>query len=247
MTQEPRTQVNEGTDDVTTSRGMAPGHGRVGWPEVGVAVGVAVVLYAIGIAIIWAVNDGAPQVSGIVQYLVSGLAPLGGFAAAVAWRVRDLSAFGFRRVSGRWIGLSIAAGVLAIGLNIAATVVYVLVVGLPEHLQADYQAAATGGLGFFLLALLAGAVLTPLGEEVLFRGVLANALARYGPWVAVLGSSAVFALAHGINHILPVAFIVGIIAVLLFRRTGSIWPAVIVHAVNNGYSVVAPAVAALVS
>jgi membrane protease YdiL (CAAX protease family) len=51
-------------------------------------------------------------------------------------------------------------------------------------------------------------VLTPVGEEFLFRGVVANALLRYGP-------------------------VVGVIAAELMRRSGSVWPAVAVHVVNN--------------
>jgi hypothetical protein len=47
--------------------------------------------------------------------------------------------------------------------------------------------------------------------------------------------------AHGINYILPVAFVVGGVAALLLRKTGSVWPGVIVHATNNAYSIVVPA------
>jgi membrane protease YdiL (CAAX protease family) len=77
------------------------------------------------------------------------------------------------------------------------------------------------------------AVLTPVGEEFFFRGVITNALLRYGPVVGVLSSSVVFALFHGINLALPSALVVGIIAAELMRRSGSIWPAVLVHTVNN--------------
>ena len=63
-------------------------------------------------------------------------------------------------------------------------------------------------------------MLTPIGEEFLFRGVLYTALARYGPWVAVLVSSAIFAMAHGFNYILPVAFVVGVVAALLCAERG---------------------------
>lgn len=56
-------------------------------------------------------------------------------------------------------------------------------------------------------ALVLGALLTPLGEELLFRGVLVNALVRCGPWATVLVSSAVFACAHGVvDHLLPAAY-----------------------------------------
>lgn len=72
--------------------------------------------------------------------------------------------------------------------------------------------------------------------------MLANALGRYGAWVAVLGSAAIFAVAHGIHLIMPVAFVVGVIPALLFRRTGSIRPGVIVHGTDNAYTVLIDAV-----
>lgn len=215
--------------------------GRVGWPEVGLAFAVAVVLFAIGVAIIWSVPDDQSEVAGVVQYTVSGLAPLGAFAAVLWLRVRVPAALGLRRISARWVLISIGAGIGVVILNILVTIVVLTLTGPPSDLQADYKAAASGGILFFLLTLMAGAVLTPIGEEFLFRGVLATALDRYGPWVAVLGSSAVFAVAHGINYILPVAFVVGAVAALLLRKTGSVWPGVIVHATNNAYSIVVPA------
>ncbi|WP_327034943.1 CPBP family intramembrane glutamic endopeptidase [Micromonospora ureilytica] len=76
-------------------------------------------------------------------------------------------------------------------------------------------------------------LLTPLGEELLFRGVVANALLRYGPVVGVVGSDLVFALYHGINSVLPGAFFIGLVTAELFRRTGSVWPSVVVHVVVN--------------
>lgn len=125
------------------------------------------------------------------------------------------------------------------------TIVVITLTGPPSPLQDDYRAASGAGLVFFLLTILCGAILTPTGEEFLFRGVLANFLRRFGPWVMVLASAAVFAVSHGINDILPVAFVVGAIAAWLLWKTGSVWPGVIVHAVNNGYTVVVAAAAAL--
>jgi len=217
---------------------------RVGWPEIGLAFLAAAVLYGLGIAIIWALPEGRSELAGIVQYAVSGLAPLGAFAAVLWLRVKDPRLLGLRPVSGKWVLVSIGAGIGVILLSIVVTIVVITLTGPPSTVQADYQAAATGGVLSLLVALAVGAVLTPIGEEFLFRGVLATALGRYGPWVAVLGSAAVFAVAHGINYILPVAFIVGVVAALLLRRTGSVWPGVIVHAINNGYSVIAPAILA---
>lgn len=230
------------TPDVVDGR-----RARIGWPEVGVAVLAAAVLYGLGIALILSVPDSPVWLPGLVQYAVSGLAPLGAFAAVLWLRVHDVRVFGVRRVAPRWLLISVALGLGVVVLNIALTVLVVVLTGPPSNLQADYQASAAAGGLAFVAVLALGAVLTPIGEEFLFRGVLTNALARYGPWVAVLGSSAIFALAHGINYILPVAFVVGVVAALLLRRTGSIWPGVIVHAVNNAYSLIVPAILGVAS
>lgn len=106
--------------------------------------------------------------------------------------------------------------------------------------------AAVAGWWSLVLALIAGAIITPLGEEAFFRGVLANALfARYRAWIAVVASAAVFAVAHGINPILPVAFVVGVLAALLFRWSGSIWPGTVLHGFNNATALLVPLLFAL--
>ncbi|SDT37250.1 CPBP family intramembrane glutamic endopeptidase [Microlunatus soli] len=215
-------------------------HQKIGWPEVGVAALAGAVLYGVGILIIVTLPHGRPILAGLVQYAVSGLAPFGAFIAAVLLRIRDVRPFGLRSVAPRWLLVAVGAGVVVIGLNLAVTI---LLSGVTNQtVQSDYRSAATGGVASMLGALALGALLTPVGEELLFRGVLANMLSRYGPWVAVIGSAAVFAVAHGINYIMPVAFIVGIANALLLRRSGAIWPCLIVHAMNNANSVILPAV-----
>lgn len=220
---------------------------RIGWPELGIAALAAAVLYGLGIALILSVPDGPVWLPGLVQYAVSGLAPLGAFAVVLWLRVHDVRELGVRRVSPRWLLIAVGLGLGVIVTNIAVTVLVVVLTGPPSNLQADYQASAAAGGLAFVAVLALGAVLTPIGEELLFRGVLTNGLARYGPWIAVLGSSAIFAVAHGITYILPVAFVVGVVAALLLRRTGSIWPGVIVHAVNNAYSLIVPAILGVAS
>lgn len=105
---------------------------RVGWPEVGLAFLAALVLYGIGIAIIWSVPDDQSELAGIVQYSVSGLAPLGAFAAVLWLRVLDPPALGLRRVAWKWVLISIGAGIGVILLNILVTIVVITLI-LPRH------------------------------------------------------------------------------------------------------------------
>lgn len=208
-----------------------------------VAIGAAVVSYGVAVTLLIATRTDSAT-AGVAQYLVSGLAPAVAVGIAFLVGARDPAALGLRRIPPRWILVSVACGIGAVALTIAVTVVTVVLTGPPSDLQRDYGAAASGGPLLLALTLLAGAVLTPIGEELLFRGVIANWLMRFGAWIAVPLSAMVFALAHGIDYVLPVAFVIGVVAALLLRATGSIWPGVIVHAVNNGYAIVAAAVVA---
>ncbi|MFZ0294920.1 MAG: CPBP family intramembrane glutamic endopeptidase [Candidatus Sulfotelmatobacter sp.] len=73
----------------------------------------------------------------------------------------------------------------------------------------------------------------PFAEEYLFRGLLFRALDReWGGWRAVVGSAAFFAIYHPALSWLPV-FLLGTTNALLFKRTGRLMPAVILHMVYN--------------
>src|SRR5438105_1213244 len=78
-------------------------------------------------------------------------------------------------------------------------------------------------------------VAAPLGEELFFRGFALPALQRgWGPAVAAIVSGAMFSLLH-VNK---VGFVglweIGILLALLRLWSGSLWPSVLCHAVNNG-------------
>lgn len=49
----------------------------------------------------------------------------------------------------------------------------------------------------------------------------------------MLGSALIFAAAHGFTVVFPVAVVLGIATALVYHRSGSIWPAVALHVVNN--------------
>jgi len=100
---------------------------------------------------------------------------------------------------------------------------------------------ATGALRWDLIAMRScGAVLVvPVMEELFWRSFLMrwidkrNFLAlepRTASITAMLGSSAVFALAH---DLWLCAFCAGLVYAQIYRRTGNIWYAVVAHAATN--------------
>lgn len=75
------------------------------------------------------------------------------------------------------------------------------------------------------------AVLTPIWEEMIFRGLFFFILLRKsGFWPAAIISSVVFGVFHA--DIIG-STIFGLVACYLTYKLGSLWPAVIVHIVNN--------------
>lgn len=209
-----------------------PQPSRPGWPEVALGLaGLAVV--ALGLNAVLKGLGLDPVVYGLLLTALAGVSGIAGFALAVALRIRDLGAFGIRRVSGRWILVAVVAGVVAFGLKSLGILAWTQLFGAGDNVQTPYGVGGGGGVVFLVLATAFLTLLTPLGEELLFRGVITSALLRYGPIIGVLGSTLIFAVTHGFNTVFPAALVVGLITAELFRRSGSIWPAVIVHAVHN--------------
>ena len=79
--------------------------------------------------------------------------------------------------------------------------------------------------------------LAPVAEELFFRGFLfAGLRTRWSLWPAALTSGLIFGLVHaptGITTVVPLAAL-GVALCWLYDRTGSLWPCVIAHMINNG-------------
>ena len=205
---------------------------RPGWPEIMIGLVVmAIVGYGGGSQLSRLGFD--PVTYGLVFAALSGLACLAGFAAAASLRIRSPAAFGVRRTSARWLWIGAALGIAVFVVKGFATIAFVHIAGDMADVQQVYARGGSGGIMSIVLATFFMAVLTPIGEEFLFRGVVAKALLRYGPVVGVLGSTSIFALMHGINMAFPAAVVAGLATGEIFRRSGSIWPGVVVHVVCN--------------
>lgn len=102
---------------------------------------------------------------------------------------------------------------------------------LPSELGADESTAALIGV-MILVTLLA-----PVGEEFFFRGFCFTALRRsFGVAVAAVITGAVFGAIHASGtepeFLVPLG-VLGALLCLLYWRTGSILPCMVLHALNN--------------
>lgn len=179
---------------------------------------------------VWLMRDHG-MLAVIAAFFVTGLLSV---VAAVAPMGRAaLPALGFRAAGWRPIVLgTLATAALSVGVS---------QFGLePQGMKEAMEIAREPALFAASLAALAG--LAPLVEELVFRGLLYGWLAgRWGTVIAWIVSSLAFAAAHvELAHVILVLPL-GLWFGWLRRRTGSLWPSLVAHMVNNGLAVVAAA------
>jgi membrane protease YdiL (CAAX protease family) len=92
-----------------------------------------------------------------------------------------------------------------------------------------------GSAGAVADSVVAGVVLAPVLEEVVFRGLLYATLRRRLVWsAAAAASAACFALAHGYGALGSAdVWLSGVLWAWAYERTGSLWPGIAAHAAAN--------------
>ncbi|HEV7807331.1 MAG TPA: CPBP family intramembrane glutamic endopeptidase [Solirubrobacteraceae bacterium] len=142
--------------------------------------------------------------------------------------------FGLRRTPiGRAIGLMLAVAVAFVFFSLAWGIALQLddKQTLPEELGID------GSTLNLVLAVVMITVIAPLGEELFFRGFFFGALRNWRGWLpAAVVTGLVFGLIHAgstpIGYTVPLAFF-GFGLCVLYERTGSLYPGIALHALNN--------------
>ena len=97
--------------------------------------------------------------------------------------------------------------------------------GYSEHIS-------PAGLEFIFLWCVTSGILSPLGEELFFRGYMQNLWhRRWGVWAGILLSAAFFGAMH--FQFMVFAGVAGIFFSLVYLRTGSLWPGTLLHGLYN--------------
>jgi membrane protease YdiL (CAAX protease family) len=139
--------------------------------------------------------------------------------------------FGLRAAPLKFTAQMAALGALAYFLF---SVAYTAIVR-PENPQRVVQDL---GADTNTLLLVIGAVVVigvaPVCEELFFRGVLFRVLRQRLPfWPAAVADGILFGFVHGSLVILPVLAVLGIVFCYVYERTGSLFPTIALHSLNN--------------
>lgn len=128
----------------------------------------------------------------------------------------------------------VAISVVGLGmLDTELMKVAIRIAPVPEWMQEIYRSEILRKTSF-LSAVFGAAVIAPLGEELLFRGIiLSGLLAHHSRVCAVLLSAVLFGMLHLDPWTFVPIFISGMVWAWWVIRTGSLLPALFGHALNN--------------
>jgi membrane protease YdiL (CAAX protease family) len=132
----------------------------------------------------------------------------------------------FRRSAFGWLALAFVS-------YYALAIAYALIFNppeeeLPKELGAEESVGLAIATGVLLIAV------APVAEELFFRGFLYQAFRNsFGVWPGAILSGLVFGVIHFEFFKLVQLATLGVILALLFERTRSLWPPIMLHAINN--------------
>lgn len=134
---------------------------------------------------------------------------------------------------------------IIIGYSVILLVGAVIIVILTSFIGNTWENSKTESLQqnvtflTVLIAFVSAAVISPIYEELFYRGFLYRWLrTRIGFYGAIAISSTIFTVVHiPAYNVMPVNFFSGVIFALAYERTNSIWPSVLIHGITNGIMV----------
>ena len=95
-------------------------------------------------------------------------------------------------------------------------------------------------VGDLLLSLFILAVLPAIGEELFFRGVLQRLFIQIlkRPWAGIIITAILFSAFHGLFLGFIPRAVLGIVLGALFWYSGSLWPGILAHFINNALQII---------
>ena len=217
---------------------------RQEWPQWPLWAPIAGALFGVSVAILIMgvvagvlrsggvhITDSSPGFTAaftVVQDVCVVIASIGVAATTIrprAWQ------FGFRPAP-----LRFTTGIVFMGL--AAFYLFALVYSAIVQPDNPQKIVQNLGADKSTLLLVVGALVViavaPVCEELFFRGFMFRVLRlRTGFWAAAVVDGILFGLVHGVNVVLPVLVVLGVVLCWVFERTGTLFATIAIHAFNN--------------
>jgi membrane protease YdiL (CAAX protease family) len=163
------------------------------------------------------------QLATALGFLLVPIAIAAGRGATWRQALAQLGVRRFRPSAVKWM-------FAAIGAYLAFAIVYTAIFGAPE------QKDIAENFGTVPVQILLIVIAAPIGEEVCFRGMLFGGLRERWPRIAAaLLSGLIFGGLHALTGLsaVPPLIAFGFVLALLYEKTGSIVPGILLHMLNN--------------
>jgi membrane protease YdiL (CAAX protease family) len=168
------------------------------------------------------------QLATALGFLLVPFAIAAGRGATVRRAAAQLGLRGFRPGAIKWM-------FAAIGAYLLFAIAYTAIFGAPE------QKDIADEFGTVPMQILLIAIAAPISEEVCFRGMLFGGLRERWPRIAAaLISGLIFGGLHALTGLsaVPPLIAFGFILALLYEKTGSIVPGILLHMLNNSVALI---------
>lgn len=166
------------------------------------------------------------------------------YFVAIRPQALSIETLGLRRISWKDSNIILLWTVLLIVLSIIIVVVQTYVgIGVSntktESLQRDLSLIS------ILIAFGSAAIVSPIYEEIFYRGFLYRFFQeRFGVGIGMIVSAGIFTLAHlPTTNTLLVNFVSGLVFAWVYERTNSIYSSMVIHGTFNGLAVLLTALA----
>ncbi len=93
------------------------------------------------------------------------------------------------------------------------------------------------GVSGIALSVITMVILPAFLEEFMMRGIVLGIMRPFGDKIAIFASAFIFSIMHASILQIPFTFLLGLLLGFMVVKTESIWPAVILHGMNNAMAV----------
>ena len=183
-------------------------------------------------------SDTVMAYSMLISYPISFIPPL--LYASVQSRRNEVFDTGYALDSNNFgirggAMMALIVSIVTLATAFVAEPVTALLPDMPEHLEAALEMLTKGPLWASLLSV---SVFAPLFEEWLCRGLVLRGLMKHmNPTGAIITSAVFFAVLHMNPWQAIPAFLLGALFGYVYYRTGSLKLTMLMHCVNNTFSV----------
>jgi len=213
---------------------------------------VSIVIIFIGFFVIGSVTEfiqWQPEAKDTTPYpLVIAIIALEGFGIlagiyllGIARKKISLKDLGAVKPSLSWLKKAALAAILMIPVMGFIAAIIQMLLGLPpNNPQLEFIVPADFSYITAVVMLVVAGFFVPLAEELYFRGVLYSALRNhFGIGIGAIVSSLIFGALHGDISIAGATFVMGLVLAYFYEKSRSIWPSVLIHALNNSLKLAA--------